>query len=64
MDIKEELFKLQDEKFSDFNSRLIPGVDRKKVIGVKTPELKKLAKIILREYDDCMVFCNSTCKTV
>ena len=49
MDIKEELFKLQDEKFSDFNSRLIPGVDRKKVIGVKTPELKKLAKIIVKE---------------
>ena len=64
MNIKEELFKLQDEKFGDFNSRLIPGVDRKKVIGVKTPELKKFAKIILRKYDDCMVFCNSTCKTV
>ena len=49
MDIKEELFKLQDNKFGDFNSRLIPGVDRKKVIGVKTPELKKLAKIIVKE---------------
>lgn len=42
MDIKEELFKLQDNKFGDFNSRLIPGVDRKKVIGVKIPELKKI----------------------
>lgn len=49
MDIKEELFKLQDNKFGDFNSRLIPGVDRKKVIGVKTPELKRLAKIIVKE---------------
>ena len=56
MNIKEELFKLKDEKFGDFNARLIPDADRETVIGVKTPELKKLAKIILREYDDCMVF--------
>lgn len=49
MNIKEELFKLKDEKFGDFNARLIPDADRETVIGVKTPELKKLAKVIVKE---------------
>lgn len=43
-EIRETLFQLQDEKYRDFQSRLIPTVQVESMIGVRTPELKKLAK--------------------
>ena len=43
-----ELFRLQDVKYRDFLSRLIPTLDPGCVIGVRTPELRKLAKEISR----------------
>ncbi|MCR5698600.1 MAG: DNA alkylation repair protein [Treponemataceae bacterium] len=42
----QKLFDLQDTKYRDFQSKLIPTVDPKTVIGVRTPELKNLAKEI------------------
>ena len=41
--IKERLFAVQDEKYADFTSSLIPNIERKRVIGVRSPEIKKLA---------------------
>ncbi|MGN1419547.1 MAG: DNA alkylation repair protein, partial [Acutalibacteraceae bacterium] len=38
------LFQLQDEKYKEFSSKLIPTVDADRVIGVRTPALRKLAK--------------------
>ena len=46
--MKEELFKLQDVKYRDFQKKLIPTVDPESVIGVRTPELRKLAKQLVR----------------
>ena len=43
-DIRKKLFELQDIKYRDFQSKLIPTVDPESVIGVRTPELRKLAK--------------------
>lgn len=43
-EIRGELFRLQDEKYRAFQSRLIPGVDKDRIIGVRTPELRKYAK--------------------
>lgn len=43
-DIRERLFALADEKYKDFQSALMPTVDKSKVIGVRTPLIKKLAK--------------------
>jgi len=42
--IREELFRLQDLKYRDFQSKLIPTVDPDTVIGVRTPDLRKYAK--------------------
>ena len=47
--IKEELFKLQDKKYRDFQIKLIPTVNSDDVIGVRTPELRKYAKRIIKE---------------
>jgi len=40
------LFELQDIKYREFQSALIPTVDEKRIIGVKVPELRKLSRSI------------------
>lgn len=47
--IREELFRLQDEKYRDFQSRLIPTVKPNAMIGVRTPELRRMAKQLVKE---------------
>lgn len=42
--MKTELFKLQDLKYRDFHARLMPTVDKERIIGVRVPDLRKLAK--------------------
>ena len=44
-----KLYALQDQKYKDFNSKLIPNISNDKVIGVKVPEIRKLAKEIKDE---------------
>ena len=43
-DIQNLLFAKQDIKYRDFQAPLFPTIDKEKMIGVRTPELKKLAK--------------------
>lgn len=50
-EIREELFALQDVKYRDFQSKLIPDIEQGSMIGVRTPELRKLAKSIARRED-------------
>lgn len=47
--IEERLFALQDTEYGDFHSRLMPGYDRDRIIGVRTPALRALAKELARE---------------
>ena len=42
--ITDRLFELQDSGYRAFQSRLMPDVPKEKVIGVRTPALRKLAK--------------------
>jgi 3-methyladenine DNA glycosylase AlkD len=42
--VQARLFELQDLKYRDFQCRLMPTVNPDTVIGVRTPELRKLAK--------------------
>ncbi len=46
--IRLELEKKQDLKYRDFNAKLIPNVDIERMIGVRAPEIKKLAKKIYK----------------
>ena len=43
-EIRADLISVADEKYREFNGSLIPTVDREKVIGVRVPALKNLAK--------------------
>ena len=54
-EIREELFRRKDEKYRDFQSGLIPTADPARFIGVRTPELRRLAKS-LRDREDIAVF--------
>ena len=48
-EITQELVKLQDESYRAFQSKLIPGIPFDKVIGVRTPDLKRLAKNLVKK---------------
>lgn len=50
-DIQKELFSLQDVKYRDFQAKLMPTIAPEKMIGVRTPELRKLAKKLAKEPD-------------
>ena len=42
--IQEKLLELQDLKYKDFHSKLMPTVCKDKIIGVRVPQLRKFAK--------------------
>ena len=46
--IQAQLFTFQDEAYKDFNKTLIPTVDEKTMIGIRTPVLKKFAKQLFK----------------
>ena len=50
-EIREELFSLQDAAYRDFQSKIMPTVDAKTAIGVRTPELRRLAKQLAKRED-------------
>ena len=49
--MRRRLFELQDLKYRDFQAGLIPNIEKDLFIGVRTPELRKLAKEIANDED-------------
>ncbi len=43
-DLKTVLFSMADEKYRNFQSKLMPTVQKEKIIGIRTPALRKFAK--------------------
>ena len=54
MKIQKELFALQDKEYMKFLSKLTPNVSEDTIIGVRIPEIRKLAKKLVKnnEYED------------
>ncbi|MBQ7615438.1 MAG: DNA alkylation repair protein [Butyrivibrio sp.] len=50
-EIKDRLYELQDVKYREFQSNIIPTVKPEAIIGVRTPELRKYAKELLKRED-------------
>ena len=44
MKIQEKLLALQDEKYRDFHSKLIPTISAETIIGIRMPVMRKLVK--------------------
>lgn len=49
MNLREELFNNQDLEYKAFHSRLVPTVKPDKIIGVRIPVLRKIAKNLAKE---------------
>ena len=50
-EIMERLFALRDEEFGRFQARLMPTADPESIIGVRTPQLRSLAKEMIKRAD-------------
>ncbi len=46
--IRDNLFKLQDKKYRDFQAKLIPTISSNDIIGVRTPLIRKYAKDLFK----------------
>ena len=44
MTMTEKLLSQKDCWYHDFQSRLMPGVQKEKIIGVRVPKIRKIAK--------------------
>ena len=51
-EIQKRLMDLKDEEYKKFHCGLMPGVDPDRVIGVRTPQLRKLAADIMKQQPD------------
>ena len=47
-EIQAQLFALRDEAYQAFNARLLPTLPPQSILGVRTPELRRLAKAVWR----------------
>ena len=64
MNLREELFKAQDLKYKEFHKKLVPTVNEDKLIGVRLPDIRKIAKTAYKEnaenlleyYEEIMVY--------
>ena len=46
MSVYERLLKYQDLDYRDFQSRIVPNIDKKTIIGVRTPQMREIVKDI------------------
>ena len=46
--IEKDLLQMQDEKYRDFQVKLFPTIDANTIIGVRTPNLRKYAKELIK----------------
>ena len=55
-EIRARLFELKDDKYAAFHRKLIPTVNHDKVLGVRTPALKKFAKEVAKDEEGGTAF--------
>ncbi|MBQ1877929.1 MAG: DNA alkylation repair protein [Erysipelotrichaceae bacterium] len=58
MNLQERLLAVRDEKYREFQIKLVPNIDPATVIGVRTPDMRKLAKEVY-EGEEREAFLNS-----
>ncbi len=46
MTVYERLSACRDEEYRDFQSKLVPNIPKETVLGVRTPDMRKIAKEI------------------
>jgi 3-methyladenine DNA glycosylase AlkD len=54
-EIEKHLFSLQDIGYRDFHAKLVPNIDKERIIGVRTPALRRYARELAKSGDRNMV---------
>ena len=49
-ELQKQLFALQDPGYREFHARLIPGIPKEDIIGIRTPVLRKFAGKFARDH--------------
>ena len=49
-ELQKQLFALQDPGYREFHARLIPGIPKEDIIGIRTPVLRKFAGEFARDH--------------
>ena len=44
--VYELLLKVKDDEYKEFQSKLVPNIDKDKILGVRTPEMRDIAKVV------------------
>ena len=44
MTVYEELLQVKDDKYREFQAKLVPNIDYSNILGVKTPQMRSIAK--------------------
>lgn len=52
MDIQKMLLSMQDIKYRDFHAKLMPNIDKSRIIGVRVPQIRAFAKQIKNDTGD------------
>ena len=47
-EIRKKLLSMQDEEYRDFQSKLVPNIEKDTMIGIRTPEMREVAKEIFK----------------
>lgn len=56
LDLQKQLFAMQDLSYRDFHAKLMPTIDKEKIIGIRTPQLRKFAKEFAKSDDRELFF--------
>ena len=48
-EVREQLFAKQDLKYRDFTAKLLPNVEKERIIGVRAPEITRLSRQLRKE---------------
>ena len=51
MNLIDRLIKVKDDKYKEFQSKLVPNIPKESIIGIRTPEMRKIAKEVFESED-------------
>lgn len=58
MKIYKKLLDLKEKEYATFQSKLVPNIDPRKILGIRVPKLRSLAKSYIKN-QECQVFLDS-----
>ena len=51
MNLVAKLMKVKDDKYKEFQSKLVPNINPDTILGIRTPEMRKIAKELFESND-------------